>query len=377
MKQTIGVFLILITLSSCFQEEKSVFEKKETILKEPKVDKRIELLSIVFRLAGSHEYSQNLFPTYVESIENHFGEFKSHDLIRYVKDELLEDGIGFSSVMSMAIHITEPPNIKPILTPFPSKSLEEPWGKESATKFLILLNEFYTDADCETFFNNNKELYKTASNKFKKVYQNLDLAWYESFYGAKPKGEFRIINGLGNGGANYGPKIYSHNGNEVIYAIMGTWSVDSLGVPVYEVEDYFPTLLHEFNHSFVNHLVENYRSELQESGTVIFDKVKDEMNQQAYGNWKTMYDEALVRATVIKYMKDHNYDNRTIENELNEQLSSSFLWTDALVKELDRYDNNRDKYPSLERFMPEIVKFFKLTESKMDVYKKEQIKNAL
>ncbi|WP_157698908.1 DUF4932 domain-containing protein [Bernardetia litoralis] len=92
--------------------------KKETILKEPKVDKRVELLSIVFRLANSHEYSQNLFPKYVESIENHFGEFRSHDLIKYVKDELREDGIGFSSVMSMAIHITKPPNIKPIITLF-------------------------------------------------------------------------------------------------------------------------------------------------------------------------------------------------------------------------------------------------------------------
>jgi len=366
MKQIIGFFLILLTLNACFQNKEVEIEQKETILKEPEVDKRVELLSIVFRLAGSHEYSQNLFPKYVESIEIHFDEFKSHDLIKYVKDELLEDGIGFSSVMSMAIHITEPPNINPIITPFPYKSLEEPWGKESSIKFLKLLNEFYTDADCETFFKNNKELYKTASNRFKKVYQNLDLEWYQNFYGAKPKGEFRIINGLGNGGANYGPKIFSQNGNEVIYAIMGTWSVDSIGTPTYEIGDYFPTLLHEFNHSFVNHLVEKYRSELQESGTIIFDKVKDEMNKQAYGNWKTMYDEALVRAAVIKYMKDHSYDKRTIENELNEQLSSSFLWTDELVKELDRYHTNRDRYPSLASFMPEIVKFFNLTASKID-----------
>ncbi|MFD1552972.1 DUF4932 domain-containing protein [Putridiphycobacter roseus] len=363
MKQIIGLFFILITLSTYSQERGN--EKKETILKAPKVDIRVELLSIVFRLAGSHEYSQNLFPKYVESIENHFEEFKSHDLIEYVKDELLEDGIGFSAVMSMAIHITDPPNLAPLLNPFPYKSLEEPWEKESAIKFIKLLNEFYIETDCETFFNKNKALYTTASNRFKKVYQNLDVAWYQNFYGAKPKGAFSIINGLGNGGANYGPKIFSQNGNEVIYAIMGTWSVDSLSMPTYEIEEYFPTLLHEFNHSFVNHLVEKYHAELQESGTIIFEKVKDEMNKQAYGNWKTMYDEALVRASVIKYMKDHNYDKATIKNELNEQLSSSFLWTDELVKELERYDNNRDKYPSLESFMPEIVKFFNLTAAKI------------
>jgi len=88
MKQIIGVFLILITLGTCSLERKRETENRETILKEPKVDKRVELLSIVFRLANSHEYSQNLFPQYIESIENHFGEFRSHELIKYVKDEL-------------------------------------------------------------------------------------------------------------------------------------------------------------------------------------------------------------------------------------------------------------------------------------------------
>jgi len=160
--------------------------------------------------------------------------------------------------MRMAIHITEPPNMKPII-PFSDTKPDKykRWEKESATKFLKLLNQFYIDADCETFFNNNKELYKTASKRFKKVYQNLDLEWYQNFYGEKPKGEFRIVNGLGNGGGNYGTKIILPNDKEVIYAIMGTWNVDSSGNPQFEMDDYFPTLLHEFNHSFVNHLCFN------------------------------------------------------------------------------------------------------------------------
>ena len=361
MKQTLGIFLLLITLSAC--------SEKKTILKEPKVDKRVELLSIVFRLAESPVYSQKSFPKYVEKIKNHFGEFKNHDLIKYTKNELHENGVDYSAVMSMAIHITEPPNMKPII-PFSDNLLEKPWEKKSATKFLKLLNQFYIDTDCETFLNNNKELYETASNRFKKVYQNLDLEWYQNFYGESPKGEFRIINGLGNGGASYGPKIIYPNENEVVYAIMGTWSVDSLGVPKYEMKDYFPTILHEFNHSFVNHIVKKHHSELKESGEIIYNKVKNEMNKQAYGNWEIMYAEALVRSAVVTYMKDHNYDKKIIEKELNEQLNSSFLWTGDLVKELERYSNNRDKYPTLESFMPEIIKFFNKTADEIDTLKK-------
>lgn len=367
MKYIIKMFLFVITLSACSTGIKEVEKQKAPIIQAPKIDERVELLSIVFRLAGNHEYSQSLFPNYVEGIEKHFDKFKNHTLIRYVKDELQTEGIGFSSVMSMAIHITEPPNMFFVIDSFINDSLEEPWQKENAVKFLKLLNEFYADTDCETFFDNNKELYTNASRRFMKVYENIDLDWYQNFYGVKPKGEFRIINALGNGGANYGPKIIFPNKEEIIYAIMGTWSVDDLGIPVYDVKSYFPTLLHEFNHSFVNDLVNNNRLKLKKSGKIIFDKVKDEMNRQAYGNWKTMYDEALVRAAVIKYMKDHNFDKQTINNELNEQLNNGFLWTAELVDELERYDNNRDKYPTLESFMSDLVVFFNKIATEIDI----------
>jgi hypothetical protein len=43
---------------------------------------------------------------------------------------------------------------------------------------------------------------------------------------------------------------------------------------------------------------------------------------------------------------------------LNKEIDRGFLWTNQLVKELEKYDRNRDKYPTLNSFMPEIVKFF-------------------
>lgn len=362
MKRILGILVLLITFNA--------YPQTETILKKPKVDKRVELLSIVFRLADSKEYSSKKFPKYVDNIEKHFAQYKNHKLIKFIKNKLRKKGVSYDAVMSMAISITEPPKMEPIV-PFSKSIPDKRWGKKSATKFLKLLNEFYTDAKCEKFFNENSVIYKTVSKKFMKIYENLDLKWYQNFYGQKPKGEFKIIIGLGNGGGNYGPKIILPNGKEVIYAIMGTWNVDSLGNPQFKMNDYFPTLLHEFNHSFVNHIVEKYHMELQESGKKIFDKVKDKMNNQAYRYWGTMYAEALVRASVIKYLKDHNSEKRLIENELNKQLDRGFLWTDKLVKELGRYDKNRDKYPTLESFMPEIVKFFNKTASEIDELNKK------
>ncbi|MEM8566786.1 MAG: DUF4932 domain-containing protein [Bacteroidota bacterium] len=334
----------------------TITAQKLDILAKPKVDKRVELMSIVFRLADSQEYSSRRFPNYVESIESHFSRYTQHRLITFIKDVLRNNGVGYDAVMQMAVHMTETYPFEPLI-PFSSEVPEPRWGKENAIEFLKLLNAFYLEADCETFFENNRDLYASASQSFIKVFEDLDVNWYQDFYGQKPKGEFRIVNGLGNGGGNYGPKILFHD-KEIVYAIMGTWSIDSLGRPVYPVKDYFPTLLHEFNHSFVNHVVQKYINDLAASGTKIFKPLKSQMEAMAYATWQTMYMEAVVRAAVIKYLKDHNYPKYFIEQELNQQVDNGFYWTPELVEELEKYADNRQNYPDLESYMPEIVKFF-------------------
>ncbi|MEO1096141.1 MAG: DUF4932 domain-containing protein [Bacteroidota bacterium] len=351
--------LILCTLITS-----SLSAQNSVIFAKPKVDKRVELMSIVFRLADSQEYSSRRFPNYVENIESHFNKYKKHELIAFIKDVLRSRGVGYDAVMQMAVCITETYPFEPLI-PFSNEVPESRWGKESATEFLKLLNEFYLDTDCESFFENNQDLYVMASRNFSKVFEELDVNWYRDFYGQKPKGEFRIVNGLGNGGGNYGPKILVQ-GNEIVYAVMGTWSVDSLGIPVYRVNDYFPTLLHEFNHSFVNHVVQKHYDDLATSGTKIFEPLKSQMESLAYGTWLTMYAEAVVRAAVLKYLKDHNYPESLIEKELNQQINSGFYWTAELVEELEKYSHNREDYPDLESYMPEIVKFFDKQSEKYD-----------
>ena len=355
MKPSILITFLLLTMSTYAQ----TFE----VLAAPKVDERVELLSIAFRLADCEEYSARRFPAYVNNIEAHFAAYKKHDLINYIKNNLRKNGIGFDAVMRMAISISEQHPFQPII-PFSKAIPEERWGKRRAHKFLKLLNEFYVDADCETFFKNNRSLYNEAALNFRAVYDQIDISWYQAFYGQQPKGEFRILNGLGNGNGNYGPSI-TINGKEIIYAIMGTWSVDSFGMPQYAKEAYLPILVHEFNHSFVNPIVEKFHSDLAKSGTAIYAAQMDKMEAQAYGSWQTMYAEAIVRASVIKYLKDHHYPFEFIQSEINDQVGKGFIWTGDLVEALERYDNNRAQFPTLESFMPEIVRFFELTSSNM------------
>lgn len=265
--------------------------------------------------------------------------------------------MGFDAVMKMAVHITQPPELNPII-PFTSLVPEPRWGKENAEKFIELLKQFYIDTKCEDFFKQHDDMFLIAEERFKIVHDHFDVGWYNKFYGTAPKGSFKILIGLGNGGGNYGAKIVYPDNKEDVYAIMGTWTADSLGNPVYRRDGYLPTLIHEFNHSYVNHLIEENEKGFENSGKILFEQVKDKMKRQAYPSWQIMMKEALVRAAVVSYLKNHNSSPSEINNEIQTQIWNGFTWIKELVAALEFYENNRSECPTLESFIPTLVSFY-------------------
>jgi|WetSurMetagenome_2_1015567.scaffolds.fasta_scaffold40366_3 hypothetical protein len=323
----------------------------------PKVDKRIELLSIVFRLAGNFEYTDDSYKSYVSDIHSHFDKYRDHPLIAFARELNNKNGVSFDAVMFMAIYLSQPPSMDP-LVPFSAKIPEGRWGQDNANKFLGLLKQFYTDAKCEEFFNAQEGLYKAAQERFMPVYKALDVNWYDQYYGTQPDGSLNVIIGLGLGGGNFGPKVKLPDGKEDSYAIMGTWSIDSTNKPVYTVGNYLPTLIHEFNHSYVNHLIKKYEKDFESSGTKLFELVKAGMGSQHYTNWQTMMNESLVRASVIRYLLKHNPDGKDAKYQLISDFGRGFFWLKELVESLGVYEKNRDKYPTLESYVPVLADFY-------------------
>lgn len=347
MKSIAAIVFSIFTVISCTQ--------KSYELEKPKVDERVEILSIVFRLAESDEYSSEAFKLYTDKIETHYNPYKNHELIQFIKKLRNENGIGFDNVMSMAIHLDD--KLNPLVE-FTEKVPDSRWGKDNAYEFVELLKKFYHESKSKDFFEQNRTLYREISDRFLPIYKNLDLDWYKDFYGKEPNEEFIIVNALGNGGGNYGPSIYFPNGKRKVYAIMGTWKTDSLGMADFTFDSYFPTLLHEFNHSFINYILDENPEPFKKNGEIIYEAVREKMNIGSYNNWRTMFNEALVRASVIKYMKDNSFSKKDIDREVNEQINRGFLWIEELVSELEKYDQKREDYPTLESYFPELIKAY-------------------
>jgi hypothetical protein len=82
------------------------------------------------------------------------------------------------------------------------------------------------------------------------------------------------------------------------------------------------------------------------------------MKDQAYSNWETVMNEALVRAAVIKYAKDNGASQPMLDRMIAQEESRGFFWIRELVAELENYDNRREAYPSLESYMPQLLAFY-------------------
>src|SRR5690606_19344887 len=138
----------------------SLFAQSSLLLQKSIVDERVELLSIVFRMAGAEEYSSESFKLYSDRIYEHFMPYKDHEIMAFVDRQRQTTGTGYDAVMEMAIHIGAAPDFKPLF-PF-TDAMPARWGRKNSEAFLVLLRQFYEDADCQTFFQQNRELYRQS-----------------------------------------------------------------------------------------------------------------------------------------------------------------------------------------------------------------------
>ncbi len=269
-----------------------------------RTEPRVELLSIIFHLAGANVYSQNRLPSYQRDVDSAFAAFRDHAAIRRARRYEDSLGIGFDKPMEFAERLADARvlrTIVPIDTPAP----EWHWPPGSGQAFLTDLRAFVHDAPTQRFFQSHAVLYDTATRRMRRLVDtSLDVAWFARFFGHAPAKPFVVVPGLLNGGANYGVRSRFPDGSLQFNAIIGAWKIDSAGWPVFDAS-FMPTIVHEFNHSFVNPVIDARRADFAEVGPAVLAAVKQQMKDQAYDDWTTVINESVVRVSVARYRSSH------------------------------------------------------------------------
>ncbi|MCP5109850.1 MAG: DUF4932 domain-containing protein, partial [bacterium] len=103
--------------------------------------------------------------------------------------------------------------------------------------------------------------------------------------------------------------------------------------------------------------IDKHADQLEAAGSKIFGGCRKVMERQAYGGWKTMMYESLVRACVVRFQLA-NEGEASAEKAIQYQHGRGFKWTGGLSKLLDEYEKNRSRYKNFDDFMPRVIEFF-------------------
>src|SRR5437016_43503 len=76
------------------------------------VDRRVELIAIIFKLAGSQEFSPTHLPQYSTDIDRFFGPQRNHEAVTLAQPTRERHGVAQSRVMAIPIRLTDLPELK-------------------------------------------------------------------------------------------------------------------------------------------------------------------------------------------------------------------------------------------------------------------------
>jgi len=325
-----------------------------------KIDPRVELLGVVYRIGGHPEFSQGQVERYLNDVDDYFAPYRDHPVVALAKELRESHGISFDAVMQMALHLDD------AFTPAPIRSLDDEslqlyadgrWTESDARRFIDELADFVRKSDFKRFYEEHAAIYQHTVHAMQSfVDAELDESWLQNYFGFAPGESFTIVPAMIDGPASYGPKYLDAQGKEKFYAIVGINSTDKEGMPVVGA-DALELIIHEFSHSFVNDLVQAHRSEFEVPAGKIFETVAPAMERMAYPNWQIMVDESLVRAVVIRYLLAHG-DTEGAKKRVQYEVKRSFLWMPELTKWLAEYEQNRERYSGFDDYMPRVAAFF-------------------
>ncbi len=359
MKECLSIVIILLSalIIGCDSKQESTAAVGQKI--EITVNPTIELFSLMHHLAGDKQYNENLIPGYIKKVENHFKHWKNHPAINFAKECNTLYQINGDAPMALAVYIGQPPQLEPKinLSALPN-DFDPRWDSTLISNYLNHARKFAVESEFMKFHMNQNVFHNQSIENLKEMlFKENIIEWFFTFFGYYPD-NFKINIALLNGSCNYGYKIEKPDGNIESVCLLGARDPKWInGTPTYNKKWFLPVIIHEFCHSYINPLIISKPEEFKAIGDAILKSHYEAMRKNGYDVWNVVLNEYLVRACTIKFLKE-NGAIEEVERNMKIDKMNGFVEIEGLVQLLEEYENNRNEYPDIESFLPEIIKYF-------------------
>ena len=319
---------------------------------EPYFSETVELMGLIWRLAGASEYNQCQVSTVSNSANTYFASMRNHQAVTLAKQYYQQD-VCYDAVTGYANQLIFDEEGKIIFDLdylAGSNTSFDRWTNQQKNDMLVAVNDFYETSNFHDWFVSTQSEQQQAIASFKSVC-NLDYTWFDSYYGKNDKLSSRIILSFMIGNSNNGISLKRKDGTLLLTPVLGSLSQNNGSV---RFNGDMNLIVHEFSHPYCNPLIEANWSSISSKAEEVYSKVSSIMQNQAYSNAMTMMCETLVRSSAIRYMISHNQQNM-VNMTLAYEEGNGFMMVRTLVKVLEEREQEAAKYPTLADFMPVLI----------------------
>ncbi len=314
---------------------------------EIKVDPRIELLAVIQSLtswANTDEFTHLDFK-YCREVKNHFAPHKNHRAVKWMEDNL-KKGFSYSAPPAAMMHLSPPPDMK-VIIPFSNHLLASGRDARGLSRMVEYFNDFAEDAGFMKFWEDQQPFYREYVSRIKEILRYRDYARLIMDYYGDERYKFVFIAAPLFSGDGYGAQV----GN-TIYYLGGPQAIDD-GLPVYSPKIARTMVFHEFGHSFVGPIVQEFKEQISEYGEFH----KHIKVNSAYGTWEMVCEEHLVRMGETLLLRMAGYKEEADHN-LDYNTHQGFILMPFFWDRMEIYLRNRGRYPTFRSFFPEILQVF-------------------
>lgn len=345
MKKALTLTLLLFCCPLCLIAQHAVVAD---------FDEGVELMTVVWRLAGAREYNTCNIEPYNRSVDEHFAPFRQHQAVTLAQSYYHQHGTGYDAVaiFGALLHIDDKGNVG--FDPHKVKNFDHRWTPQMQNNMLVALSDFYKTSHFRQWYESTASLQQQARASFQKTLDKVDTQWFSRFFTAQ-EAQFRIILCPLAGNCNYG---INYNTTEGIHQLSPVISCAHYadGQFSYRTDDVLPIVIHEFCHAYCNPLIDKHFDEIKLTADSVFALNSELLAGQAYSNSKIMMYETFVRSSVICYYLHHYPDmTENVQKMIKDEESNGFLLSRTMVDELAHYQQQASCI-DMASFMPQLIK---------------------
>lgn len=296
------------------------------------VDPRVELLSIVSRLAGYPEYSHPANTPYVRAVDEHFARWREHPAVVTARGLRRDHGVGYNAPIGLAAYLDAHFTPRRPLTP-PLPDLDARWNAVDMTAYVTQLQDFARASDLAGFLAAHRDHHARVAAALRTALDGHRIVdWYDAHFGPRPTATFRVVPGLLTGGNSYSAQATDDDPAQDIVLVIYLHDPDADGVPR-PTRDLVYTVVHEFAHAYVNPALGAHADLVLPAATPLHARHAAIMARQNYPAPEIMANESVVRALCVLYAADRGVEGAAVAQMVYER-QRGFLWIKPLADAL-------------------------------------------